>query len=219
VDMTMKGVQGDLKIGPTQDSGQGFAYQVSGDAQFSARNRMLQARYAEAEGDVQTSILHTRRAIELQPLNADYHFQLGALLGKIGQIDEGIQECRIALQLKPGWDLPRIEIGIILINNHRYEEGRKHLEETARIVGTPTMHLSVSLGYARMCCKDFGGALELFDVVLREKPDHALALDCAAHCCFLLGETDRGIALVKEAFKHGASDTYREWCEGKYRKR
>jgi hypothetical protein len=113
---------------------------------------------------------------------------------------------------------PQIEIGIILVNSHRYEEGRKHLAETARIVGTATIHLSFSLGYARMSCKEFKGALGLFEIVLKEKPDHALALDCAAHCCFLLGETDRGIALAKEAFKRGASETYREWREGKYRK-
>jgi tetratricopeptide (TPR) repeat protein len=75
------------------------------------------------------------------------------------------------------------------------------------------------LGYARMHCNEYPGALELFEIVLKELPDHAQALDCAAHCCFNVGQTDRGIALAKEALKRGAASTYRDWREGKYKKR
>ena len=218
VDKTMEMVQGDLKISPAQGDREGFVYRVKGDAKFSARNRMIQARYAISKDDAATALLHLWRAVELQPLNAEYHFQLGTELGKIGRIDEGIQECNIAVHLNPEWDLPQIEIGVILVNNRKYDEGRNHLEKVARIAGTISVHLAVSLGYARMHCGEFQGALELFDRVLAEKPDHALALDCSAHCCFLLGETDRGIALAKQALKLGASDTYRDWRDGKYRK-
>jgi len=46
-----------------------------------------------------------------------------------------------------------------------------------------------------MHCGEFQGALELFDRVLAEKPDHALALDCSAHCCFLLEKLTEGLLL------------------------
>ncbi|MFC1912176.1 hypothetical protein ACFLXG_03375 [Chloroflexota bacterium] len=195
----------------------GFAYRLHGDARFSASNRMTQAVQSIAEGDDETAVTHLRRAVDLQPLNADYRFELGAQLGKMGSVDEGILECNIAAQLKPEWDLPRIEVGIILINHGRYEEGRQHLEEVAKGVAM-SPHLAFSLAYARMKCNEYAKALELFEVVLKEVPEHAHALDCAAHCCFLIGQTDRGIALAKEAHKRGAEDTYQDWHEGKYKK-
>ena len=49
-----------------------------------------------------------------------------------------------------------------------------------------------------MKCDNPSGALEMFDIVLNEKPDHALALDCAAHCCFLTGTDKRGRELAKK---------------------
>ena len=61
-------------------------------------------------------------------------------------------------------------------------------------------------------------AFDFFDIVLTKTPDNARALDCAAHCCLSIGETDRGIALAKEALKRGAMQTYQEWKEGKYKK-
>lgn len=179
---------------------------------------MTQAAHSAAEGDDAMAVLHLRRAVELQPLNADYRFELGAQLGKMGSVDEGILECNTAAQLKPEWDLPRIEVGIILINHGRYEEGRQHLEEVAKVVAM-SPHLAFSLAYARMKCNEYAKALELFEVVLKETPEHAQALDCAAHCCFLIGQTDRGIALAKEAQKRGAEDTYQDWHEGNYKKR
>jgi len=190
---------------------------IKGDAEFSARNRIIQAMAARAKGDNDTAIIHFRRAVELQPMNAEYHFQLGGTLGQYNQVEEGIKECWIASQLEPKWDLPRVEVGIILVNSGRHEEGLKQLEETATVLGEIRSHLALSLGYARMKCDNPSGALEMFDIVLKEKPDHALALDCAAHCNFLTGDDKKGRELVKKAYQLGASDTYRDWRAGKYR--
>lgn len=190
---------------------------IKGDAEFSARNRIIQAMQARAAGDDDTAIIHFQRAVELQPLNAEYHFQLGAILGHTGQVEESIQECWIASQLAPKWDLPRVEVGIILVNSGQHEEGLKQLEETATVLGKIGSHLALSLGYARMKCDNPSGALEMFDIVLNDKPDHALALDCAAHCNFLSGNDKKGRELAKKAHQLGASDTYRDWRVGKYR--
>jgi tetratricopeptide (TPR) repeat protein len=162
------------------------------------------------------AILHLRRAIELQPQNADYHFELGATLGQTGKVEQGIQECKKAAELKPEWDLPRIEIGIILGNHGRYEESKKHLEEVAKSF-CMTSHLAHSLGFVRMHCNEYQGALELFEIVLKEKSQHAQALDCAAHCCFMLGQADKGLSLAKKALKYGAKCTYQDSQNGIYK--
>lgn len=59
---------------------------VKGDAAFSARNRMMAAIQASTEGDFDSAIAHLRRTVELQPQSAEYHFHLGANLGKKGLV-------------------------------------------------------------------------------------------------------------------------------------
>lgn len=217
VEKSIKNLQGDLRLSSVDLEGK-TVIRIKGDAKFSAGNRIIQAMHARAEGDFDTALVHFRRAVELQPLNAEYHFQLGATLGQAGKIEEGIQECWISTQLEPNWNLPRVEISIILINSGRYEEALQHLAETSRALGEVDWHLALNLGYAKMQCNDPVGALELFEQVIATRPDHALALDCAAHCCFQIGDGTRGRALAKRANQFGASDTYRDWRTGKYKK-
>lgn len=70
-----------------------------------------------------------------------------------------------------------------------------------------------------MKCNNPAGALELFEQVLAAKLDHALALDCAARCCFLIGDGKGGRELAKRAHQLGSSDSHRDWRDGKYRAR
>ena len=191
---------------------------IKGDAKYSARNRMIQYAQAKSEGDLDTAILHVRRAVELQRESAEYHFHLGATLGMAGEVEEGLQECWIAASLDPAWELPRVEVGIILLNAGRDEEARDHLESVARSLGNLSAHLAFNLGMARFRCGEVEGALGALIRAVEVKPDHALALDVAAHCAFLVGDGKRGRHLVKRANVLGQSETYRDWQEGKYRK-
>ena len=191
---------------------------VKGDAEFSAANRMIQYAQARAENDLETALVHVRRAVELQPENASYHFELGGTLGLNGEVEDGIIECRIAANLAPEWEPPQVEIGIILLNAGRNEEAREHLENVARGKKRPSAHLSFNLGAARERCGDPAGALEMLERVIRINREHvALALDRAARCAFLIGESNKGRRFAKRANELGQSDTYRDWQSGKYR--
>ncbi len=179
---------------------------------------MIQYAQAKSEGDLDTAILHVRRAVELQSESAEYHFHLGATLGIAGEVTEGVQECWIAAQLDPSWELPKAEVGIILLNAGRNEEARGHLESIALSQGDLSAHLAFNLGVARFRCGEFKEALDALNRVIKLDPDHALALDVAAHCAFLVGEGNMGRRLAKRANVLGQSETYRDWHEGKYRK-
>ena len=79
-----------------------------------------------------------RRLVERFPSSPDAHFQLGSLLGKVGQrtgvrkfVDEGLIECRIAFGLCPAWDAPGVELGIILTNFGLHQEALDELEQVA----------------------------------------------------------------------------------------
>lgn len=101
---------------------------VKGDAFTSAMNRVIQADRATSIGDRSSAIHHYRRAVKLQPQNAELHFSLGAQLGQCmahgdrSCLEEALHECRIACELRPDWDVPRTEIGVILSNAGLSEE-------------------------------------------------------------------------------------------------
>ena len=194
-------------------------YRVSGDARFSASNRLMQYESAMAVGDHDTALVHIRRAVKLQPENAMYHFLLGATLGQIGKVDEGIQECWIADALNPDDELPKVEVGIILMNAGRNPEARQHLEDTARDREHISAHLSFNLGVARFRCEAYPEAMEALDTSISQRNDYGPALDMAAQCAFAIGETKKARNLAKRAKRHGHTEAYDNWRAGLYRKK
>ena len=189
---------------------------VKGDAAYSARNRITQYGWARAKGDLETALRHIRRAVELQPESALYHFELGATLGTAGEVSEGIQECWLASGLDPSWELPRVEVGIILLNAGRDTEALEHLEQMADGQEQISAHFGFSSGMARYRCGEYALALEALLEVVKLQSDHALALDVAAHCALLVGEAKTGRRLAKREFELGRTETYSDWRKGKY---
>ena len=192
---------------------------VSGDAQFSASNRLIQYEAAVAAGDYDTALVHIRRAVKLQPENAMYHFLLGATLGQVGEVEEGIQECWIADTLNPDDELPKVEVGIILLNANRDPEARQHLEDMARDKDQMSAHLAFNLGVASFRCESYAEAMEALDISISQRDDYGPALDMAAQCAFAIGEVKKARDLAKRAKRHGYTEAYDNWRAGLYRKK
>ncbi len=55
-----------------------------------------------ARNELPDAIAHLRRAVDLNPQNADAHRNLGFALGLSGKLDEGIAEAKEAVRLQPG---------------------------------------------------------------------------------------------------------------------
>ena len=193
-------------------------YRVKGDAKYSAGNRLLQYEQAKALGDFDTAFVHIRRAVELQPENAMYHFLLGDVLAKIGDIENALQECWIADSLDPDDELPRVEVGIIGMNADRNREALEHLENMARDRDDLSAHLSYYLGVARLRCGDHEGAQRDLDRSLKLWGDYGHALDAAARSAFEIGGHAKGRKLAKKARRHGSTETYEKWRARHYRK-
>lgn len=187
---------------------------------IAAENRRMQASVALAQRRPDIAVVHLRRAVELMPTHDSAHFELGAALWQMGDIEGGLAECRIAAAIKPEWELPKVEIGIILINAARYEEARAHLREVYARAKEPSTHLKFNLATARWRCSEFTEGLSLLEQVLSDESYAAYpnALDQAAHCAFMLGDDVRGRRYAKQAHDLGRSDTYRRWEAGAYRK-
>lgn len=155
-----------------------------------------------------------RRRKQQCPTFVQYHYGLGSTLGTYGVllakedwVEEGIQECRIAAQLDPEWDIPLVEIGIILMRRGKFEDARMELESAVEKHGR-TEALAFNLAEARMFCRDFAGAIEMFSVVIEQVPKFGEALDRLAFCCIRDGQQRRGHQLAREARHLGSSWTY-----------
>ena len=193
-------------------------YRIKGDARYSAGNRLLQYEQAMALGDIETALVHIRRAVELQPEDSKYHFLLADALAKSGDVENGMRECWIADSLNPADELPRVEVGIILMNADRNPEACDHLERMARDRDDLSAHLSFNLGVARFRCGDYEGAQHALDWSLSLRGDYGPALDAAALSAFELGDNRRGQRFAKKARRHGSTEAFEKWRAGHYRK-
>lgn len=194
---------------------------ISGDASFKANNREALSHAAELTGDLQRAIDEMRRALQLEPAKALWHFKLGALLGQAGRADEGIAECRIAVATEPAWELPAVEMGIILLDARRPREALEALR-TARLQHTmPSAHLLYHLGLAHFDVGDVDAALACFREALALKPDDPLCMNMSAEALFaragaLVGEERRrtneeALRLAKAAALRGVTRALDRW--------
>lgn len=195
---------------------------IESDNETKASNRLAQFHPAFMRGDYDEAITHARRAAELTPQSWPPHFALGAVLGIVGHVAEGIAECEIAAQLATlpeDIEKAKVEIGIILTNVDRHEEACAHLENLFAAATDASVHLLYNLGVVRMRCRMFETALDAFKLVLAKEQHHPRALDLAAHCTFVLGDRRAGIAYAKQANLVGEHETYNAWRMGMYEPR
>ena len=174
---------------------------------------------------IEEELSDLRTAVKNKPQNAECHFELGSRLGKMGEnfnipamVEEGVRECRIASQLEPLWDTPRVEIGIIYLNTHHYSAALKELEAAASLYKEVSLHLAFNLGVARLKNNNLVGALEMLDKVIAAEPNHAHAVNYAAYSRFLIGDHKAGVDLAKRAMKLGVPDTFNAWRKGVFKK-
>jgi len=186
------------------------------DAQKAA-NRITQARQCLDYSDYEGAISHARRAVFLAPQDANAHYTLGASLNYAEQFDEALKECWIAAALRPKWEAPILEIGIIYDKTQRFREAcdlfAKHEPDLAPLSST----LLFEWGTAHLNLGESKQAAEKFERVFKTAPEHAQALDYCAHCYFLLGDSVHGQQLAKKAQQLGQTRTYEAWKAGRYR--
>lgn len=173
------------------------------------------AHTALKSGDLAAAATYLEGASAEDPLRPELHQDLGAVLGLLGRHDEGLTSCRRAIELRPGWPPPLIQVGILLLDAGRDAEALEHLEDVAPALPW-TITLGHTLGVARLRALRYRQATEALERVLQEEPEHALALDALAHCCLKLRKWKRGRELAKRAHSLGVHQTYQALKAGRY---
>jgi tetratricopeptide (TPR) repeat protein len=86
-------------------------------------------------GDSDHAIQQYRKALELNPANANAHQRLGFLLYVVKrQSQEAIQHSREALRLEPNNALARCDLGDALLREGKLDEAVEHLEQALGVV-------------------------------------------------------------------------------------
>ena len=164
-----------------------------------------------------------REAVQINSDNPRAHLDLGVFLAHAsfghGHPDEGFRECLRAAELRPKWYRPRMEIAHVLLTYKHYKNAQEYLEQATRELPYIPTKLKYTIGFAKMMVGDHFGALNIFERIIQKIPDHALALDSASYCCFMLGDTVKGNSLAKRARIYGISTTYDQYDVGKLKER
>ena len=133
-------------------------------------------------GDTDNAIQEYRRALELNPNNAEAHLRLGFLIYNARKMyKEGMAHYYEALKANP--NDPRIhhDLGMALLHQRQFDQAIKHISEALqrmpngldRQYNPVGMHLNLALAFSYT--GKFKEAISHFSEVLRRDPKNALA--------------------------------------------
>ena len=152
----------------------------------------------QLQGRIQEAIAELEMAVKLDPLDPVNHFTLGsykggigAKLGNIDMVQEGIEACWIAATLDQNWVLPWAEIGFILLESGRPKEAVEHLRAIAPERHPLDNRYYSALGAALRETGRFAESLVAFESSLELNADDPPIVAAAAITAALAGDDKR----------------------------
>ncbi len=137
---------------------------------------LLQDAYqAQMEGEYDRAVEMYLASIELHP-TAEAHTFLGWTYHFLGQLDEAIAQCRMAIELDPEFGNPYNDIGAYLIELGRYDEAIPWLERAMEAARYEPRHFPhYNMGRAYLAKEMYARAQDCFRNALRIEPRYRLA--------------------------------------------
>ena len=167
----------------------------------------------QVQGRVGEALTEVVKAIELDPLDPANHFTVGSVKGGIGTkkgdqalVEEGMEECWIAIALDPNWIPPWTEIGWLLVETGRPREAVEHLRAVGPECGPLDTRYYAALGVALREVGDFTNSLGAFESSLKLNPNDTSVAVAAAGIALIAGDRLKFNHYRKIARHLGASD-------------
>jgi Tfp pilus assembly protein PilF len=109
-----------------------------------------------------------KESIALYP-TADAHTYLGWAYSFVGRLNEAIAQCEIAIQLDPEFGNPYNDIGVYLMQQHRFDDAIPWLEQAKSATRYEPRHfpfinlgrIYLTKGMIQKALEEFGGALKM----------------------------------------------------------
>ena len=105
---------------------------------------------AQQAGDMRGALAEFETALSMDPGFAEAHNAIALLLNNaFGKTDEAINHFRRALELRPGYSEAKVNLGVVLSQQGRYDEAIKLFEEALNDMRYPTPYFAEgNLGWA-----------------------------------------------------------------------
>ena len=173
----------------------------------------------EMQGKPCEAVDEMERAIQLAPLDARYHYAMGAMktdgamwTGRTPLVDEGLNALWMAATLEPNWLLPWTEIGVTLHYTDRSAEAVEHLRNVNPECGPLDSGYHSALGAAYWKVGKPREALTAFETSIDLDPEETSALLAASELALSLGDNEKHRRYLRRAKHFGADEgTLKVW--------
>lgn len=164
------------------------------------------ARVALQAGLKEEAVAALRRAVELRPGEASYHFALGAAhLHYPADLDEAERALRHSLGLRPGDAQGQMHLGYVLLKQKRHAEARAWLEKSVG-AGPGTPEALYYLGLIAQGEGEDARAVELFGRAIRLAPAYGHAHVALGTTYLKLRDYPRARAALEEGARLAPED-------------
>ena len=127
------------------------------------------------EGNIDSAIFYYKQSIKNYP-TAKAHTYLGWALSLLGQFEDAIEECKIAIELDPGYGNPYNDIGSYLLNLNRDDEAITWFEKAIEAPDyQPRYFPYFNLGRIYENRGDWFTAVKYYNDALKINPDYDAA--------------------------------------------
>jgi len=161
---------------------------------------------AVARGDLKEAAQVLKRLIAKTPRDAVAHFNLGVILGKLGNQTEALRHLTRAAQLSPNFAEPHLAIGNLLAKNHKYEAAVSSFEH-AKTLNPLMLEAPNNLGELQMRIGDYAAAIQNFALAVTLDPTNTTVLFNHAFSLEICGEFEAAIDGYLAVIAHDPNHT------------
>lgn len=146
-----------------------------------------------------------RRAAELDPLSPIISLQIGQILYAARQYAEAKRAIQRTLELSPGFSAARQFLGLVDLQEHRFEEGVTELREAATD-SSQEDSVMAALGYAYALSGGNGDSQDILNGLKEQSRSRYVSPYLIALICAGLGKKGEAFKWLDEAYKQRDSE-------------
>jgi len=134
------------------------------------KNAIIHAR----KGDLKNAIELWTKAVELNPQDPDYFFNLGVAYFELKKFIDSIDALTRTLVICPIYYKANLILGIAYLKIRKFENARKHIEKSLVVIENNLLAY-LNLGAVNSILKDYKSGIAMFEKAIALSPKEAIA--------------------------------------------
>jgi adenylate cyclase len=186
-----------------EDKNYAKAYSGLADCYAFIGNYMI----ADSKEAFMNAVKYARKAIELDPMLAEAHSSLGAVLGSYYMdFDEAEKEMKKAINLNPSYATAHHWYSTILLSLGRINEAMKELE-VAYMLDPFSDIILTALALGHLYSGDVQNGIKYCQTVIRRNPKFLIAYNALGECYLQTGNIDKAMSQYSKALALNKNDS------------